>query len=350
MDFYKLKVQSIEKITPDAVAVTFEVPEEINHHFKYRSGQYLTIKHFFDDEEVRRMYSLCDKPRSGKLKVGIKKVEGGLFSTFANEELKIGDTLEVAPAMGKFTIEFRSNNSRHYVLIAAGSGITPVLSLTQSILTEEPFSKITLFYGNQSPTSEMFKDELDRINTLYGERLQIIRKYSRIPDGPSKGHITPELIIDTIGIEKYKEVYGYYICGPEALITETRDYLQEKGVNKHQISFELFSSNVTISDTQVTIEEDGDPAEVAITIHGETHHIQVPFGKKILDVALDKGLELPYSCRGGICASCESRVTHGEVQVLKNMILADEEIENGHCLTCQSIPKTKEVMLTFDNV
>jgi ring-1,2-phenylacetyl-CoA epoxidase subunit PaaE len=345
MEFSKLSIKTIQRITPDAVSVTFNVSEQDQHFLNYRAGQYITIKHTINGEEIRRMYSLCDKPRSEKLRIAIKKVEGGKFSTYANKQLKIGDQLEVAPAMGKFTIEFRSNNKRNYVFVAVGSGITPVFGLIQAVLSEEPFSKVMLFYGNQSPDSEMFKDELNRIQLIYKDRFQIIRRYSRIENEIDKGRITPELVYQSA-----REVYGYYICGPEALITSTRDYLLSKGINKHQISFELFSSDTTISDTQIPIDKDGPPAEVSITIHGKTHHIKVPFGAKILDVALDSGLELPYSCKGGICASCEARVTHGEVEVVKNMILADEEIEKGHCLTCQSIPKTKEVMLTFDNV
>lgn len=350
MEFYPLEVKQIDQITKNAVAVTFSVPEKYNAKFKYKSGQYLTVKKEINGEALRRMYSLCDKPRSGKLKVGIKKVKGGKFSTFANEHLKVGDIIEVAPAKGKFTIEFRSNNNRKYALIAAGSGITPILSLSESILSEEPFSTVDLFFGNQTPSTVMFSKEIEHLLKIYPKRFRLFSKFSKSEDALEKGRITPEWISDKIGIDKIKDIYGYYICGPEQMITDIKEFMLDKGLDKHQIHFELFSSTATISDTQIPIDADGPPAEVSITIHGKTHHIQVPFGAKILDVGLNEGLELPYSCRGGICASCEARVTHGEVEVVKNMILADEEIENGHCLTCQSIPKTKEVMLTFDNV
>lgn len=358
--FYPLKVREVKRETDECVSVSFDVPEDLKEVFEFTQGQYLTFKKELNGESIRRNYSICRSPLDNDLRVAIKKVEGGLFSTYANDELKAGDELEVMKPMGRFHTKLDPENEKSYLAIAAGSGITPVMSIMKSVLVTEPKSEFTLIYGNKSANSVIFREEIEALKNEYMNRLRVFyvlsREQTEIPflygriDG-EKCNIFFDRIIDPESID------DVFLCGPAPMIEAAREELEKHGLEKNQIHFELFASPQQLQDRQKQIDADADKktdkkgfdAEVTIILDGLSTEFKMDSeSTSILDAALANGADLPFACKGGVCATCRAKIDSGEVNMDLNYALEDDELERGFVLTCQSHPKTKKVVVNFD--
>ena len=346
--FHALKIAKISRETPQAVTITFKVPDELNSKFKFKAGQYVTLKTSLEGEEIRRDYSICTAPGSGHLSVAVKAVSQGLFSKYANEALNEGDVLEVSEPNGRFIFEPNDEAKRTFVAFTAGSGITPVLSIVRTILGEEPQSAIHVLYGNKSKSETMFYDELLALKNRYPERLRLQFIYSQANEADALfGRI------DT-GNAKYflknlnaKDVAAYYLCGPEEMIYAMSDMLKNMGVEKDHIKFELFTVKV---EEPKSVEVSPGKTKVTIMLDDEESNFIMDGEQSVLDAALKENLDPPYSCQGGICSTCLARLKEGEVVMRKNSILTDEEIEEGLILTCQSHPQTRTLYIDYDDI
>lgn len=354
-DFYPLTINDIRQETPDCVSVAFEVPAANQEDFKFIPGQYLTFKHMHEGEEIRRSYSICSAPHEGELRVAIKKVEGGIFSTYANEKMAVGDRLETMPPMGNFTVEVDANNDKNYVAFGAGSGITPMLSIIKTVLLEEPKSQFTLVYGNQSFQSIIFREEIEALKNKYLDRFQVLHILSRerLESDLNYGRIDTEkcdtLCQTLVSLENIDQVF---ICGPEQMILSVRDYFLEKGMDKSDVKFELFTSATKKPYKTVATAEKVDESDLCdITIKVDDRTVDFKLAKEgftILDAALAKGADLPYACKGGVCCTCKCKIIEGEVEMEVNYALEDDEVEQGYVLSCQAHPKSQKVVVDFD--
>jgi len=352
---YDLKIKEVVKETADCVSVSLEVPTDISDEFAYISGQYLALETEINGEFVRRSYSLCSAPYENEWKVAIKKVEGGKFSTYANQQLAAGDTLQVMAPTGNFKLETVESADQHYVAYAAGSGITPILSMIKSVMKSEPKSRFTLFYGNRNFDTIIFREEIESLKNVYLERLSVHHILS-------KEKLGSPLFFGRIDAEKCAkfgkvfydptEVAGYYICGPAQMIFGVKDQLVEQGVDGTRIHFELFNTSDLPIDETKKEEYQFDPAaesKVSIVLDSESFDMPLAYnGVSILDAALAAGADLPYACKGGVCSTCKAKITNGEVVMDINYALEPDEVENGFVLTCQAHPRTQEVTVDFD--
>lgn len=347
-DFHALILSEVKRETLNAVVLSFELPESLKNTFNFTPGQYITIKHQHNGMEIRRAYSICSTPKSGMLQVGVKKVEGGAFSVFANETLQTGAQLEVMPPQGKFTVNTNSENAINYVAFAAGSGITPIVSIIQSVLTEEPNSTFLLVYGNKTQADTMFFDLIEELKLEFPERLHVEYIFSRENlEGAQFGRIERSTV-NFILKNKYKDTHfdTFYLCGPEPMIDLVSSTLKENGVDEKRIHFELFTSS---EEGILVAPHDGDTA-VTVTLDDETESFTMPQSKSVLQAALDAGMDAPFSCQGGICSTCIARVVEGKVEMRKNQILTDGEIADGLVLTCQSHPTSATLVIDYDDV
>ncbi len=357
LQFHRLIVKEVKKETPDCVSVAFEIPEGLKQEFAFSAGQNLTLRTWLDNEEVRRSYSLCSSPLDNEWRVAIKKVPGGAFSTFANEQLKKMSMLEVMPPTGKFTIETNQENKKRYVAFAAGSGITPIISIIKTVLRTERESEFTLVYGNRNRTSIIFKEELEALKNKFMSRFRIIHVLSReLTDATiNHGRIDAEKCDALFTKHIEIDAYEFFLCGPEAMIFCVRDYLKSKGVNEKKIHFELFTSpgeKKTGGRRQETlVEEHVSKSKVIIIRDGRQFEFDLEYDSEpILDAAIHNGIDLPYSCKGGVCSTCSARVTEGEVKMDVCYALEPDDVAKGFILTCQSHPKTERVVINFDAV
>lgn len=351
--FHKLKVRDLRRETADTVSISFELPESKREAFRYKQGQHLTLKIELNGEEVRRSYSICSGVHENDLRVAVKKVEGGLFSTWANEHLKAGDWLEVMAPQGHFYTELSPTHQKLYVAFAAGSGITPVMSILSSTLHQEPESQFILFYGNRSFDSIIFRETLETLKNLYPERLSVHHILSRESLGSDlfKGRINAEKC-RRFGHVFFKpaEVDAYFLCGPEEMVFAVKDTLAELGVDPKRVHFELF----TTSGIKKQALDTGSPkvafeASVTVIQDGATFDFALPSdGSTLLDAAMRAGADLPFSCKGGVCSTCKARVLEGKVEMEVNYGLEPDEVEAGYVLTCQAHPVTKRVVVSFD--
>ncbi len=356
--FHRLTVTEVQRETDDAVCVRFEVPVSLRESFVFKQGQYLTLRQTIADQEVRRSYSICSGVDDAALRVAIKHVEGGRFSTYANGELKAGDVLEVMPPEGHFNSELKLENDKNYLCIAAGSGITPILSIVKSILSREPHSHVTLLYGNQRVASIMFRDELERLKNRYMARFQLIHVLSRenrdvdILNGRidnRKGAALCRNLLDLLAVDEF------FLCGPEGMISEVSRGLRGAGVDDARIHYELFGASA--ADAQAVIARHherarrfaGKVSRVTVKADGRETLLELsPDGENILDAALDAGVDLPFACKGGACGTCKARVMRGEVEMDVRHALEDSEIAAGYVLSCQAHPLSDEVLIDFD--
>lgn len=355
--FHSLQVKKVQKETEDCVSITFDVPPELKDTFRFRHGQSLSLKKHLNGEEQRRTYSICSAPQDNTLRIAVKKVEGGIFSTYANEELKAGEYLEVMPPVGRFYTELSPTHKKNYVAFAAGSGITPVLSIIKTTLLTEPFSTFTLVYGNRTKNSIIFKEELEALKDKYIDRFRIYHVLSRERTDAevNRGRIDKakcELLFPKlINLQTADE---FFLCGPEEMIFCVRDFLQEKGVPKDHIHFELFTipgQKKSTVDTSATANEGdkGPVSKVTVKLDGIAFDFDLGYnGQSILDAALRQGADLPFACKGGVCCTCRARLTEGEVSMDVNWGLEEEEMRQGFILTCQSHPVTEKVVVDFD--
>jgi ring-1,2-phenylacetyl-CoA epoxidase subunit PaaE len=355
--FYPLKIKEVRSETTDCVSVAIEVPDDLRETFRFAPGQYLTFRRHIGDAEIRRSYSICSAPQEGELRVAIKKVQEGKFSTFANDELRAGDVLDVMSPMGKFSPKRADITQKHYVAIAAGSGITPIMSIMKHVLETEPDSSFTLIYGNKNRNTIIFREEIEGLKNRYMQRLRVYHILSReFMDVPLfNGRISADKIVEfcrsLINVNTIDEAF---ICGPEDMILSVRQQLTELGVPAAHVHLELFTSPDQPKTTHQKwvsehAEDSGPVSKVSITLDGTTFEMDLGYnGDSILDAALKQGADLPYACKGGVCCTCRAKITEGEVDMEVNYALEPDEIEKGFVLTCQAHPRTARVVVDFD--
>ena len=348
--FHNLTIKDIQRETQNAVTLSFDVPGSLSSVFNFSAGQYITLKANINGEEVRRDYSLCSSPKSGNLTIAIKAVKEGVFSNYANTKLKVGDVIEVAEPNGRFIFEPNSTN-KTIVAFAAGSGITPILSILKTVLEEEPQSKFILVYGNKTIKDTIFLDELLSLKHQYDNRLNIQFVYSQAQEQDALFGRIEKSTVNLVLKNKYKNetIDAYYLCGPEAMITAVTDVLIENGATKEHIHFELFTPTVSKSPSSSQTVSDGN-TDVKVIVDEEESSFSMPQNKTILEVALENNIDAPYSCQGGICSSCIARVTEGTVTMRQNNILTDNEVSEGLILTCQSQPTSQKITIDYDDV
>lgn len=361
--FHNLKVQKITRETASAVSVELEVPAHLTSAFEFKSGQFLTFKKDINGEEVRRCYSLCSTPKSGTFKVAIKKVQNGKFSSYAVDQLQEGEVIEVGVPAGKFLLNAKENVAATYFFIAGGSGVTPVLSMIKTALQDDDSSKVVFWYGNQSVSETIFLDEILELKQQYGERFSLNLCFSngsasdlsgKIEDGQvnvSEGFITKEAIDQAIGGSS-SLISSYYICGPTVMMNLAKEAITELDPQaQEKLNIEQFTSadaDSSADQSSEVVEEDFDTALVTVNLDEVDYTFEVPAGQTILASGLKAGHDIPFSCQGGVCGSCECTVEEGKVELNQNMILSDEEIADGQTLACQAVPKTKKVKLMFE--
>jgi len=357
-DFQSLIVADIRQETEHAVCVRFDIPKSLAPQFKFLHGQYLTLRIDIDGAEIRRSYSICSGVTDDELRVAIKHVDGGVFSTYANESLQVGDVVDVMSPAGTFTCELDPANKKRYLCIAAGSGITPVISIVKSILTREPNSEVTLLFGNQRVASIMFREELELIKNTYMSRFQLIHVLSREPremeilNGRINNKKVAELSQQLLDLPGTDEIF---LCGPEGMISEVSRGLRGLGIDESRIHYELFGRSADDAATvvekhhararrlggkmcSVTVKSDGRETEFELNADGEN----------ILDAAMGVGLDLPFACKGGVCATCKAKLVAGEVEMDLNHALEVDEVAAGYVLTCQAHPLSDKVIVDFD--
>jgi ring-1,2-phenylacetyl-CoA epoxidase subunit PaaE len=347
--FYKLNIKEVKRETKDAVSILFNVPAELKSNYQFVAGQYLNIKLTLDGEEIRRAYSICSSPESGELRIAVKAVNNGLFSQFANAKLKAGDVLEVGSPEGKFTFEPQHDRQRNYAAFAAGSGITPIMSIAKSVLTGEQKSTFVLVYGNKSPEDTIFHQELQDLQSQFVGRLFVQYVYSQAKaDGALSGRID-KTTVNYILKEKHASLDfdKFYLCGPEEMINTVSDALKEKNIKESDIKFELFSTSTKENTIEQSLEGH---AQITVTVDDEETTFEMSAKQTILDAALKQGIDAPYSCQGGICSSCLARVTEGTAEMTKNSILSEKEVADGLILTCQAHPTSATIRVDFDDV
>ncbi len=357
-EFYSLTIQSVEKLTKDAVALTFDVPDSLKDTFQYIQGQHLTLKETIAEQDVRRSYSICNSAQQQKLTVGIKKIATGLFSNFANEKLKAGMILDVMPPQGHFYTDLAKNNKKNYLMLAVGSGVTPILSQVQTILAAEPESKVTLIYGNKSTPLMMFREKLCFIKNDYLTRFQWINLFTKEENDAElfNGRISQQKLNDLneaklIDLKSFDDVF---VCGPEEMINEVVTYLKTIGFSDEKLHYELFFAGASEQKAQASQIERAQKygekiASVSVKVAGRKTIMELAMGgDNILDAAMEHGADLPFSCKGGVCATCKAKVVKGEVEMDMNHSLTPQEVEEGMILTCQAHPVSDDVEIDFD--
>lgn len=347
--FHPLRVKHIEHITPNSVTVSFEIPNDLKDEFRFTPGQYINIRKELNGKELRRSYSICSSAGNGDLTIGIKKVDSGLFSQFANNELKSGDVLDIYPPLGHFTFDPAESRNKNIAAFAAGSGITPIMSIMKSVL-EETDGNFILVYGNKSAAETMFHKEITELIAEYPERLKVYFIYSQEQDGESMFGRIERSTVNFIINNKHKDTTfdAYYLCGPEAMIHTVSDTLTEKGITKEMIRFELFTTADAGEEDLSSIPEG--KTKVKVIVDDEEFEFIMDHKERVLDAALKEDIDAPYSCQGGICSSCMAKLKQGKVEMVKNQILTDSELEEGLILTCQSHPLTDTIVVDYDDI
>jgi len=354
--FHPLKVTEVRRETRDAVVVTLSPRDEDKALFDFTQGQYLTLRRDFDGEELRRSYSICAGRDEGFLQVGIKRVDGGAFSTWANENLAAGDEIDAMAPMGKFFTAIEPETSKTYLGFAGGSGITPVLSIIKTVLSREPQAKFTLVYSNRQISSIMFREELDDLKNRYLGRLSVIHVLEQ--EGQEI-----DLFTGRIDAEKMKGLFLHwldaksidtaFICGPEPMMLAIAQSLRDHGLRDEQIKFELFASGQQGRAKQKAVSKvavaPGAGTQATVTLDGATRTFEMPRqGQSILDAAIAANMDAPYSCKAGVCSTCRCKVLEGEVEMAVNHALEDYEVRAGYALSCQAMPLSDRVVVTYD--
>ncbi|MBS51493.1 MAG: phenylacetic acid degradation protein [Oceanospirillaceae bacterium] len=359
--FHSLTVADKRRETRDSVSLVFDIPAELAGDFRFKQGQYLTLKTAINGEEVRRSYSICSGVNDGEIRVAIKKVPGGVFSSFANDALSVGDALEVMPPMGSFYAELDPARKGHYLLVAAGSGIAPILSIARTTLETEPDSEITLLYGNRATSSTMFREQLEDLKNDYLGRFNLIFVFSREQQDIDlyNGHIDADkcrsLFARWIDV---KSLDGAFICGPQAMTETVRDMLKESGTPAEKIHFELFEAAGSAQEKERKREQRAQAAQqhtdmTDVTVIRDGHAMSFELKQNtqsLLEAGNENGADLPFSCKAGVCSTCKCKVIEGEVDMDVSLGLEDYEVEAGYVLSCQSYPVSDKVVLDFDEI
>ena len=355
--FHSLTIKDVRTETRDAVSIAFEIPQHLQDSFHFTQGQHLVMRTQMDGEEVRRSYSICTGVNDGELRIAIKRVVGGRFSAFANEHLKAGHSLEVMPPAGHFHVELDPTRHGHYLAVAAGSGITPILSIIKTTLQTEPYSHVTLLYGNRSSSGALFREQLEDLKNRYLQRLNLIFVFSREQQDV-------DLYNGRINAEKCEQLFSRwpdvkaldaaFICGPQEMTETVRDSLTAKGMPAERIHFELFAAAGSPQKRQAreaARQVDAAVSQITVISDGRALAFDLPRNtQSILDAGNAQGAELPYSCKAGVCSTCKCRVIEGEVDMDSNHALEDYEVAAGYVLSCQAFPVSDKVVLDFDQL
>ena len=348
--FTRLRVASVDALTDDAVAVTFDVPPQHAEAFRFSAGQHLTLRRVVDGEDLRRTYSVCSSAAGGPLRVAVRRLEGGAFSTWATGELCAGEELEVLPPAGRFGPSVDAGRALRYGLIAAGSGITPVLSIAATVLDVEPASEVVLLYGNRTQRDVMFLDELADLKDRHPERLQVVHVLSREEQGSEllSGRLDPARLRRLFAtLVPVQDIDEWYLCGPFGLVTDGRQALLDAGADVGQVHVELFHAEAPPPRARPAGPV-GDAATVTVLLHGRSTTLAVErVGDSVLDAVLAVRPDAPYACKGGVCGTCRARLVSGDVEMDVNYALEPDELAAGVVLTCQSHPTSDEVRLEF---
>lgn len=353
--FHKLKIKDIRKETDDCISISFDVPEELKNTFVFQHGQNITLKQDLDGQETRRSYSICTSPFDNDLRVAVKKVDGGLFSGFAHSTLKPGDELDVLPPTGKFNTSLDAGQAKKYLAFAAGSGITPVISIIKTVLQTEPGSSFTLIYGNRNRHSIIFFEELEALKNKYLQRLNLIYVLSREGTDTNihSGRIDQNKLNELSRLINYTTMDEIFICGPEEMIFTVRDFMEEQKIDSRKIHFELFTTpgqKKNPLSVSTASKESSDKSHVIVKLDGRTMEFDLApdSDDTILDAAIKLGADIPYSCRGGVCCTCKAKLLEGKVEMEMNWGLEEEEVQQGYILTCMSHPRTANVIVDYD--
>ena len=347
MRFQTLKVAKIKEETKNSVSITFDVPSDLKENYSFKAGQYVTLKATIKGDFILRSYSICSSPNSGLLKIGVKAISGGLFSNYVNNALREGDMLEVSEPEGRFVVE-KANSKNTFLGIAAGSGITPVISILKNVLLSHMESKFILLFGNKSIQETMFYDEIEELKTSFSSRFFCYNIYSKENNPDSEyGRIDSGFINYCLKQHGNLKFDKFFICGPEQLIKSASSELVKLGHKEKNILFELFYSN---AENSINKKNGGEEAAASITCDFEDFEISIPKSMTILDAALNQNINVPYSCQGGVCSSCIGKITSGSAKMIENNILSDLEVQDGLILACQAIPTSKSISIDFDDV
>ena len=347
--FYKLQIKEVNRETPTAVSVVFNVPAELQPNYQFIAGQYINLKLTLDGTEIRRAYSICAAPDSNELRIAIKAIKNGHFSKFANNTLKAGDIIEVGQPEGKFTFEPQPDRQRNYAAFVAGSGITPVMSILKSVLKNEKDSTFVLIYGNKTPEETIFHNELHQLQQQYVGRFFVHYVYSQVrAENELFGRVDKSVVNFVLNNKhKEKEFSKFYLCGPEEMINLVSSVLKEHNIADKNIKFELFSTSST--ENKAAASHEGH-TKITILVDDEETTFEMSQKQTVLEAALKQGIDAPYSCQGGICSSCLARISKGTAEMKKNSILTDKEVAEGLILTCQAHPTSSEIFVDFDDV
>lgn len=344
--FQNVTIQEIKPETANAVSVVFNIPENLKSDFNFTAGQYITLQTKINNQEVRRAYSICSTPQSGEIRVAVKAVENGTFSVYATSNLKVGDAIEISAPEGRFQLKPEAN--KNYIAFAAGSGITPILSMVKTVLENQPTATFTLVYGNKSIADTIFYDELLALDTKYDNfNLEFVCSRER-QENILFGRIDTAFINFFIK-NKYKDIAfdAAFLCGPEEMIQTVSNTLKEAGFSDENIHFELFT--VTEDENAVSKIKEG-TTEITVMLDDEETTFTMSQTDNVLAASLRNELDPPYSCQGGVCSSCLAKVTEGNAVMTKNSILTDGEVKDGFVLTCQAHPTTAKLKIDFDDV
>jgi ring-1,2-phenylacetyl-CoA epoxidase subunit PaaE len=355
--FHNLKVSDVRQETRDCVSVAFDIPAELAELYKFKQGQYLTLRETINGEDLRRSYSICSGVNDGELRVAVKEVKNGKFSGWVNRELKSGHEMQVMTPMGHFTSELHSDQSKNYLLIAAGSGITPIMSIAKSVLQTEPKSEVTLLFGNRLFHSIIFRDQLEDLKDKYLGRFRVFHILSGEPN-------EVELFsgrIDKTKLESFSKTFiqidstdEVFVCGPEPLIRSVVDFMKEKNLPDQSIHFELFATpgdGKPAEPASTVVQETPKETQCAVTVvyDGQETNFYMPMsGTSILDAAQKSGMDIPFSCKGGMCCTCRAHVSEGHANMKVNYALEPGEVEMGYILTCQAVPTSEKITVDFD--
>lgn len=357
--FHSIKVKEVRSETLDSVSVHFDIPEDLISAYTYKPGQYLTLKVFINGDEYRRAYSLCTSPYTDNVPaIAVKRVDGGKVSNYINDVFAEGSQVEIMSPMGKFTTELNEFYSRHFVMYAGGSGITPMMSLIKSILEVESSSSVTLIYGNRNQESIIFYKELDELEGHFADRFKIIHSLNKVPsnwkgeEGLLNKDKVKSIIANLTNVEVNKA--HHFICGPNIMMKEVQAALSDLNVPEDKINVEFFTSNLEdaqAADTSVG-EVDDSPftgvAKVMIDLHGDEHEIEVSEKQTILQASMEAGIDPPFACQMGICTTCRAKMSTGSVHMDETEGLTQDEVDEGYILTCQAHPKSNKISIKFE--
>ncbi len=348
--FHSLRIADVRHETEDTVSIAFDVPETLQADYAFQAGQYLTLKAQIGGEEIRRSYSLCSAPHENEWRVAIKQVEGGKFSTYANAKLAAGQDLEVMTPTGNFSVTPEKDNNQTYVLFAAGSGITPILSIAKTVLEEESNSSVHLFFGNKGFGSIIFREQIEALKNNYMDRFRVVHILSRenLGNEIQKGRITTEKCDSLFtAFLKNEQIMGVYTCGPEEMILGVKESMTRNGVTEKSIHFELFGTNANKKST-VAVNTPEIDSNVTVILDGDSIDLSLLSGESILDAAQKAGADLPFACKGGVCCTCKAKIIKGTARMDVNYALEKDEVEAGYILTCQAHPTSEKLIVSFD--